>query len=351
MDRDLQLETEKLTRSWMQHEASWLRDYLVAGVEDPRLNLQSILSRHFLIQAVAGDRFQEVMEWEYRFAAVLGWLRQAVAAPAGDEEAHALLHALRCGADNAEGMLIPGFVRTCFHSLPATLQGVQVPHFIAEFLEPSGEPPILERCLSTFCHLWRAVLEREFRLPPGEPGQPPASAGRRISVLEPACGSANDYRFLEASGIARLVDYTGLDLCAKNVENARALFPHTRFEEGNVFKLAVSDKSFDYCVVHDLFEHLSLTGMTNAVAEVCRVTQRGLCIGFFQMDETAEHLVRPTEDYYWNLLSLARMKELFASHGFEGQAIHIGSFLRYKLGDATTHNPQAYTLRLSAVVG
>src|SRR6266702_7644186 len=30
-----------------------------------------------------------------------------------------------------------------------------------------------------------------------------------LSVLEPACGSANDYRFLHACGIAQLVDYAG----------------------------------------------------------------------------------------------------------------------------------------------
>src|SRR5262249_28346975 len=43
----LKQETESLARSWARHESAWLRDYLVAGVEDPRINLQSILSRHF----------------------------------------------------------------------------------------------------------------------------------------------------------------------------------------------------------------------------------------------------------------------------------------------------------------
>ena len=36
MNAALQLETEKLIHSWMQHDSAHLRDYLVATVEDPR---------------------------------------------------------------------------------------------------------------------------------------------------------------------------------------------------------------------------------------------------------------------------------------------------------------------------
>ncbi len=61
----LQEESDKLARSWMQHDAAWLRDYLVAGVEDPRVNLQSVLSRHFLMHALTGERFSALMEQEF----------------------------------------------------------------------------------------------------------------------------------------------------------------------------------------------------------------------------------------------------------------------------------------------
>ena len=125
-------------------------------------------------------------------------------------------------------------------------------------------------------------------------------------MLEPACGSANDYRFLHAYGLARLVRYTGFDLCAKNIENARALFPDVSFAVGNVFEIAAPDKAFDLCFVHDLFEHLSLEGMQAAVKEVCRVTRQGLCVGFFNMDEIRDHQVRPVDDYHWNRLSMRR---------------------------------------------
>jgi hypothetical protein len=62
------------------------------------------------------------------------------------------------------------------------------------------------------------------------------------------------------------------------------------------------------------------------------------------MDEIPEHLLRPLEDYYWNLLSLSRIKESFAVRGFVAQAVHIGTFLLRQVGSSHTHNPNAYTL-------
>jgi SAM-dependent methyltransferase len=174
-----------------------------------------------------------------------------------------------------------------------------------------------------------------------------ASSGPHpLRVLEPACGSANDYRFLHACGIARLVDYTGFDLYPTNIENARALYPGVRFEVGNAFQIAASDKSFALCFLHDLFEHLSVEGIQAAVREVCRVTREGICVGFFNLDEIREHVVQPVDDYHWNTLSMARMRELFAGHGFAAQVIHIGTFLRSQVGCEETHNPNAYTFWL-----
>ena len=64
---------------------------------------------------------------------------------------------------------------------------------------------------------------------PGSPRKRP----QRLSVLEAACGSANDYRFIEAFGLARLLDYTGFDLCEKNIFNAKQLFPMAQFNVDN----------------------------------------------------------------------------------------------------------------------
>ena len=338
MEDSLKQESEKLVRSWMQHEAGWLRDYLVAGVEDPRLNLQSILSRHFLARALTGDAFAGLMNEECRFSAVMNWLVDFAAHPGNTEESETVLYALRRGADNAEGIEIPLFVVQAFAALPASLEELHVPNYIEAFLTGNVPAETLtvrsESCRNTFQELWRVALSRV-----GAPSAP-------LSVLEPACGSANDYRFLEAYGLLPFLDYSGFDLCPRNVENARSLFPGARFNVGNVFQIDAPDRSFDLCFVHDLFEHLSLTGMETAVREVCRVARSGLCIGFFQMDEIAQHVVRPVDDYYCNLLSLNRMQNMFGRLGFETQAIHVATFLRQEFGCDLTHNPNAYTLLL-----
>jgi SAM-dependent methyltransferase len=330
----------------MRHDPGMLRDYLVAGVEDPRLNLQSVLSRHFIARALTAERFAALMEQEYRFAAAMNWLT-ALAGRLGDvDEFKVVLYALKRGADNAEGIEIPEFLVQTFAALPAAASGLSIPNYLEGFLAgtqvEAGQARPHQPSLDTFRDLWNQALA-------AEPAPPQPSTINALSVLEPACGSANDYRFLHAYGLARLVNYTGFDLCARNVENARALFPEVSFAVGNVFEIAAPDKAFDLCIVHDLFEHLSVEGIQAAVTEVCRVTRQGLCVGFFNMDEIRDHQVRPVEEYHWNLLSMGRMRESFAECGFAARVVHIGTFLRQQIGCAQTHNPNAYTFLLGPV--
>ncbi len=332
MNESLRSETEKLAWSWARHSAPVLQDYLVAGVEDPRINLQSILSRHFLTRAVCGQQFGELMLHEYRFSAAMNWLLGLGDAAREPSAAAALWHALRNGSDNAEGLEIPAFVLQLFPNLPAKADGLPVPNYIERFLSAPGSDP--GPVLDTFCLLWQDALR-------------PFASPAPVRVLEPACGSANDYRFLRAFGIARLLDYTGFDLCEPNVLNARTLFPDASFRVGNVFEIEAEPGAFDLCFIHDLFEHLSLEGLHTAVAELCRVTRAGICAGFFNMDEIAEHQVRPVEQYHWNKLSMGRTRRLFAEHGFTADVVHIGTFLRQQVGCDQTHNPNAYTFLLS----
>lgn len=339
MNESLQRETERLTRSWMRHEAAWLRDYMVAGVEDPRINIQSILTRQFLVRGFSGERFAGLMQQELRFGAVMNWLRKLAGQTSEPEEFENVLYALRRGADNAEGIEIPAFIAQLFARLPAEIREltVTVPNYVerflsgTEFIERRARHP--EATLNLFQNLWNTALS-------------PGGFGAVPSVLEPACGSASDYRFIEAYGMARFIDYSGLDLCPRNIDNARALFPSAQVRVGNVFEIDAPEKAYDFCIIHDLFEHLSIEGMQEAVGEVCRVTRSGLCVGFFQMDEIPEHVARPVEEYHWNLLSMARMKQLFLAHGFAAQAINIGSFLHQEIGCEQTHNPNAYTFFL-----
>jgi SAM-dependent methyltransferase len=333
MIESLRNESEKLAWSWARHDAPVLREYLVSGVEDPRINLQSIISRHFLVRSIlaASERFSVLMTQEYLFSAAMNWLMGLGDSAQEQSSAEALLYALRRGSDNAEGLEIPHFMVQAFGSLPVSAGDLTIPNYIETFLSHPGTGPW--PVLDTFCVLWQTAL---VNLEPGT----------TVTVLEPACGSANDYRFLRAFGIARLLAYTGFDLCESNVLNARALFPDARFERGNIFEIQAKDFAFDFCFIHDLFEHLSLEGLQAAIAEVCRVTHRGLCAGFFNMDEVPEHDVRPVEQYHWNKLSMARTKRLFAEHGFAGEVLHVATFLKCQLGCEQTHNPNAYTFLL-----
>jgi hypothetical protein len=334
----LKLESEKLARSWMQHEPAKLREYLVAGVEDPRINLQSILSRHFLVRSFFGEKFRELMEHECRFAAAMNWLT-ALAANREREELNVVFHALQLRADNAEGIEIPRFILNTFTSLPLSFGALEISNYIETILteRPRSASSGAEAAvaLNTFQILWQQILAAE-----GSPPGPP------LTVFEPACGSANDYRFLHSFGIARFLDYTGIDLCSKNIQNAEALFQDPHFEQGNVFEINAQDNAFELSFVHDLFEHLSTEGLQIALKELCRVTRRAICANFFQMDEIPEHVVRPTDEYHWNLLSMDQIKNLFAAHGFFGQIIQIKSFLGQEFGCDYTHNPNAYTFIL-----
>jgi hypothetical protein len=322
----------------MRYEPETLRDYLVAGVEDPRINVQSVLTRHFLLRHVFPHRFEELMGEEIRFAAALNGLTRLLPALAAPEELEIVLHALSVGSDNAEGIQLPAAAVQSYGMLPASADGVTVPNYLEAALSRAVVALSASRlpasALNTFELLWSDLLAKEPS-PANAPG-----------VLEPACGSANDYRCLQSFGLSRWVQYTGFDLCPKNVDNACRLFPEVDFRLGNVFEIDAPDRSFDLCFVHDLFEHLSLEGTLLAARELARVTSRAMCLHFFNMDEVRDHQVHPVEEYHWNLLSMTRMRDLFARLGFEAQVVHIGTFLQMQTGGGETHNPNAYTFLL-----
>ena len=256
----------------------------------------------------------------------MNWLLRLLNNPVNAGQLQAVLDALLTGQKNAEGLEIPSYISETFATLA-------LPNYICDLLNwtpvETTEVPIPEYLMSTFQAIWQEVLAGE---------QP-----QHISVLEPACGSANDYRFIETFGIARLIDYTGFDLCEKNIRNAKQIFPEVRFKVGNAFDIDSPDNAFDYCFVHDLFEHLSIEAMEVAISEACRVTRRDICIGYFNMYDGNEHIVKRIDDYYWNKLSIGKTKAIFERYASEVQVIHIDKFLSAKFGCSDTHNKDAYT--------
>lgn len=326
MEENLELETQRLKKSWMQHDQKILRDYLVKDVEDPRINVQSILTRHFLVRQLFGEHFDDLMEHELRFSLVMNWVLRLLKKPIRLWQLQAVLDALLTGEECPEELEIPPYVTETFSSLV-------LPNYICDVL--GGWPvetydgSIPAYLLSTFQRIWWEVLACEH--------------SQRISVLEPACGSANDFRFIDAYGIGRFLDYTGFDLCEKNIRNAKQMFPKDCINVGNVLEIDAGDKTFDYCFVHDLFEHLSIKAMEVAIGQICRVTRRGVCAGFFNMHEDNRHVVRGVGDYYWNTLSTSEVKAVFEQYGFIVDVIQIDSFLRSRFNFPDAHNKGAYT--------
>ncbi len=321
MEERFKREAEGLIRSWAKYDRDTLRNYMVQDVEDPRINVQSILTRHFLIERLFGEQFADL-----RLSLVVNWLLKLLKKSVGARQLQAVLNALVAGEDQAEGLEVPRYVSETFATLV-------LPNYICDLLNwvpvETTDVPIPEYLVSTFQTIWREVLEGE-------------QAGR-ISVLEPACGSANDYRCIDAFGIARLLDYVGFDLCEKNIFNAKQMFPEARFKVDNALEINEEDNAFDYCFVHDLFEHLSIEAMQVAVAEVCRVTRQDICAGFFNMYNGDEHIVKNVDEYHWNKLSMSKTKAIFERYASVVEVIHIDRFLVSRFGCGDIHNKGAYT--------
>ncbi len=220
-----------LERTWSSGSAAMLDRYLVAGYQNPRLNLQSIALRHVLLSRLFGAEFESIMDAEIRFAIGLNESLRARAAELG-----------------------------------VTMGSYRNP--IKQAAVRRVDAAIADRQMQ-LVDRWRSTLE-------GRSIEP-------LAVLELACGSANDYRAFAESGLARHLDYIGVDLSPKNVANARRRFPGASFEVGNILELPYPDGAFDEVIASDIFEHLSSEAMEAALEEAMRLARHGLILTFFNM--------------------------------------------------------------------
>ena len=164
------------------------------------------------------------------------------------------------------------------------------------------------------------------------------------SLLEPACGSANDFRYLASFGLANFVRYTGIDIAPKNIANAIRRFPDVDFRVGDLLDNAIADEAFDFSFVHDLFEHLSVGAMQRAVEELLRVTRRETWLHFFNAANVSAHEVRPVGAYYWNTLSIGKLVGIIERSASRVEVISMAELGRAKFGFGHYYNPGAYTI-------
>lgn len=327
MEKNLEIESIKLAGCWQKYGRDYLQNYLVQSVQDPRINLQSILTRHYLIDKLFPGQFDFFMEHEIRFSLVVNWL-------------------IRLWKDGLKQYEQVGILDALFENQPYS-QNIQVPEYILEsfsMLEPhnyicsllsarqreDSDIPLQDYDLNTFQNIWKEILSE--------------SESAEISVIEPACGSANDSRFFKSYNILQFINYHGFDISEKNIINSSQIFDGSMFSVGNAIEICRDDKSFDYCFVHDLFEHLSLEAMKKAISEICRVTKKGICANFFNMADIDEHRIIPSGDYNWNELSRKKTAAEFLKYAKDVETLSIGDFLVEQFNCSDNHNKGAFTM-------
>jgi SAM-dependent methyltransferase len=273
--------------------ADVLDRYLVAGYQNPRLNVQSILVRHVLLADILGDGARAGMEDEIRYAIELNETLRVRAAELG-----------------------------------VTMGVFRDPERLAEVERVSAAVADKDHA---FLDRWRDELRA---VPPS-----------RIPVLEFACGSADDYRAFAECGLGRCLCYCGIDLNPHNIANARRRHPEARFEVDDILALRFEDRSFDHVVAADIFEHLSPDAFRRAIDEAGRLARRSLIFTFFNMADAPEHEIRPMRSYHRNLLSRARIEEHVRSLGFETVlSLPIAEWLETSYGYGHSYNPNAWTI-------
>ncbi len=319
MDIPFKLESEKLREAWLRHPAEFLDSYLVHGIENPCFNPQSVLLRHLIVEAVLRGWHGELARHERLYSAAACTILQAASRGLFDPFTAAL-----------EGETTGG-------------RGLALPPFLEAARQQSGELPFSLRRLwqdllramlgsyvnfaSPFEALWQSAL-----------ADAPAT---KATLLEAACGSANDLRYFPRYGLDRLVEITGVDLCAANVANARRRCPGGTFLEADALDLPFPDKSFDFHCAFDLFEHLSLEAFDRALREAVRVTRRVLWLSFFQIEWQPEHLVVPSPPYHMNVLSISKTLAALAELGCDCTVFDIPAQWAVEFPGYQHYNPRA----------
>ena len=311
-------ENESLRWSWERHEAEELDSYMIADVEDPRIHCQSILTRALVADTLWPGEFTDLIDAEQRFGIVMTWILQQFKSGTPPADLYDKVVERDC----------PGFVAETHYWLP---QQRIVRDYVTLSLQ-NHEAQLPDIALQTFTDLWReALAERSVEQP--------------LRLLEAACGSANDYRFLEAFGFAPFLNYTGFDISPKNIDNARRRFPEADFFVGSAFDTGLPDGAYDFVFTHDLFEHLSPDGLEAAFGELLRVTGRQAWLHFFNLSTSAaEHEIVPVDHYHWNLLSLKQLERSIPSGFGAPEVIPIPEFLNDQFGCADYYNKEAVTL-------
>ena len=325
LESELIKEDRSLRWSWDQYPAEHLDRYLVQGIEDPRINCQSILTRALIVDTLWPGEFDALINDELRFGAVLVWLTEQLRAQVTGEEILQALH-----TQNAR---VPTFVSETWTWLES--DDCPIPNYITQALyernQDQAQQCLSERALDSFGQLWHMELACR-------------SLSARVNLLEPACGAANDYRVMHDYGLAPYLDFAGFYISYKNIHTARRRFPSIPFFAQSVYDPHLPQHGADYVFVHDLFEHLSPQGLELALTQVMQLTHKQAWLHFFNLTDIKQHRFKQVGTYYWNLLGINHIRETLAPHASQIDVVFIPELLRDKFGWSQYHNQEAVTL-------
>ena len=319
MTTNFAAESENLRNAWLRHPPGFLDSYLVQGVENPCINPQSVTIRALLVDTLLPGQHRDLAEQEMLYAACA------------------------CTTIAAAGRGLFDLFTGALEGEPAADAALPVPAFLKEIRDK--KPPLPFSLRGVWQQVFQSILNSYSNFTsPFEPlwRERLASAKTdRPSLIEVACGSANDFRYFPRYGLDALIDYTGVDICPTNVANAQRRCPTGTFREGNALALPFPDKSFDFYLTFDLFEHLSLAAVHQALREAARVTRRKLWLSFFSLESRPEHLEVPSPPYYLNILSLERTLEELSRLGCAATVIDLPAEWPRRFPGYQHYNPRA----------
>jgi SAM-dependent methyltransferase len=354
-------ESENLRNAWLRHPAGFLDSYLIQGVENPCINPQSVTIRALLVDMLLPGQHRDLAEQEMLYSACActtiaaagrGLFDLFTGALEGEPAADAaltlppFLKQLRDGhmASRASGNPDPRAMEPQLFSLsPQRGEGGVRGENLQDRL-PFSLRSVWQQILQAILHSYTNFASPfeslwHERLASAKTDHP--------SMLEVACGSANDFRYWARYGLDALIDYTGVDICPTNVANAQRRCPTGTFREGNALALPFPDKSFDFYLTFDLFEHLSLAAMHQALREAVRVTRRKLWLSYFSIESRPEHLEVPSPPYYLNILSLERTLEELSRLGCDATVIDLPAAWSRKFPGYQHYNPRARIIEVT----
>lgn len=135
-----------------------------------------------------------------------------------------------------------------------------------------------------------------------------------ISLLDIGCGSANFYDGFRKTGLTHFMEYTGIDIAEKNIENCKILYPDADFRLGDVRDIEFADNSFDIVFVSRILEYLSLEDLEIALREIMRVAKDVVILNFFYEKDMPEYIVHRVALYHRNGLSRLRLRALLQKY-------------------------------------